>query len=86
MPRYCFDGDAEVPVHPDDHAETYQILGEPMTVLVRRLAGVPYGHPIADTTYDSYTLREARDVYMQCHHLPLAEFRLRQLEYHMGTS
>lgn len=81
MTRYCVDCNAEVLVRPDDHTETYHILGEPVTLVARRLVGVPCGHPIADAASDTHTLREARDLYMQRHHLSLAEFRMRQLAY-----
>ena len=82
MTRYCFDCDAEVPVQPNDREETYPILGEPVTLVARLLVGVPCGHPIADETYDSYTLREARDRYMQRHHLSPGEFEQRRRDVH----
>ncbi len=82
MTRYCFGCNAEVPVRPNDREETYPILGEPVTLVARCLVGVPCGHPIADETYDSYTLREARDLYVQRHHLSSAEFEQRRRAFH----
>lgn len=78
MTRYCFECDAVVRVRVDDREETYPVLGEPITLVARVLVGTVCGHAIPDETYDDYTLREARDLYRQRHHLSPAEFARRQ--------